>query len=166
MDHKKTYTAKADRVLFFAQYEATCRENDEVEPEHILLGLVWADPELFRKLSGASPAVADDMLAGLKGRAVKPKSNTFGALPPLSASGKKILDSAIAYSQRLNHEYIGTEHILLSLLAERSQTSWILCELGFTIEEIIPRIIGGSITDQNQQSSDRAVLSGRIVHND
>jgi ATP-dependent Clp protease ATP-binding subunit ClpC len=166
MDHEKTYTAKADRVLFFARYEATCRENDEVEPEHILLGLVRADPELFRRLSGASPEVADDILAALKGTAVKPKSNTFGELPPLSASGKKILDSAVAHSQRLNHEYIGTEHILLSLLAEGSQTTRILHELGFTVEEIIPKIIGGNITDQDQQPRDRAVLSGRIVRND
>ena len=47
-----TYTPKAKRSLFFARYEATRSGNVEVEPEHLILGLIRADADLVRKLSG------------------------------------------------------------------------------------------------------------------
>jgi ATP-dependent Clp protease ATP-binding subunit ClpC len=168
MDREKMYTAKADRVLFFARYEASRFGNDQVEPEHVLLGLARADPELFRKLGGISEEPADYLRAALTTGAVfkKPKSDTFGNLRPLSGSAKTTFDLAVAHSERLNHEYVATEHILLGLLAQTSRASQLLRELGFTTEDTIPRIANGSITDQYRQSSDRAVLEGRIVPSD
>jgi len=167
MGGEKTYTAKAKPVLFFARYEASLLGNDQVEPEHVLLGLARADPDLFRKLCGISQEPADYIRASLKAATIfKTKSNTFGEPPPLSEAAKTTFDLAVAQSDHLNHDYIGTEHILLSLLAQSSHGSQILRELGFTSEDIISRIANGSITDQNEQLSDRAVLKGRIAPSD
>ena len=164
---EKTYTAKAKPVLFFARYEASVSGNDQVEPEHVLLGLARADAELLRKLCRTSEEPADYVRAALQtATVVKPTSNTFGEPPPLSAAAKTIFDLAVVQSDRLNHDYIGTEHILLSLLEQSSTGSQILHELGLTCEDVMRRIANGSITDQNEQISDGPVLGGRIARSD
>lgn len=166
MGGEKTYTAKAKPVLFFARYEASVSGNDQVEPEHVLLGLARADPELFRKLCGISEEPADYFRAALKTATdFKTRSNTVGEPPPLSDAAKTTFELAVAESDRLNHDYIGTQHILLGLLAQNSRASQILRELGLTSEEI-SRIANGNITDQSEQISDRGVLEGRIVPSD
>jgi len=160
---ERTYTPKAKRSLFFARYEATRSGNVEVEPEHLILGLIRADPELLRRLSGLSPDPVSYIRAAVEvGTAFGVKS-TIGELPPLSRSAQQALDSAFVQSQNLNHDYIGTEHILLGLLGQSSTVSQVLRELGFMVEDIIPKIAGGSITDQHQQETSQALLQGRIV---
>lgn len=163
---ERTYTPKANRSLFFARYEATRSGNVEVEPEHLILGLIRADAELLRRLSGLSPDPDSYIRAAIEvGTAFEVKF-TVGELPPLSRSAQQALDSAFIQSQNLNHAYIGTEHILLGLLAQNSIVSQILRKLGFTLEGIIPKIAGGSLTDQHQQGTNQALLEGWIVPTD
>ncbi|SRR6266516_402955 len=89
--------------------------------------------------------------------------STWRELPPLSQSAEQSLDLAAAESQKLNHNCIGAEHILIGLLAHNSLASHILNELEFNLEEVSSRIAGGSITPQNGQGRDQAILEGRIV---
>jgi len=161
-----TYTPKAKRSLFFARYEATRSGNVEVEPEHLMLGLIRADADLVRRLSGLSSDPVSLIRAAVKvGTAFQVKFSV-GDIPPLSRSAQQALDSAFIQSQNLNHDYIGTEHILLGLLSQSSIVSQVLRELGFTVENIIPKIAGGSITDQHQQETSQALLQGWILTKD
>src|SRR5438876_8198242 len=146
---KEIYTQRAKRVLFFSRCEATQHGGPPVQAEHLLLGLVDADPELLQTLSHTSNDVISYIRAAVESKTpFKASFSTRRELPPLSQSAEQSLDLAAAESQKLNHNYIGTEHILIGLLDHTSLASHILNELEFNLEEASSRIAGGSTTPQ------------------
>ncbi|MDQ6652248.1 MAG: hypothetical protein M3Y84_05850 [Acidobacteriota bacterium] len=80
---------------------------------------------------------------------LKAKSGSWTEIPAFSHSAEQSLSLAATESQKLGHNYIGTEHILLGLLAHESPASQILGELGLSVSEITAKIAGGNITPQN-----------------
>lgn len=53
----------------------------------------------------------------------------------LTAEGRMVIELAVEEAQRLNHHYIGTEHILLGLLRSEGIASGILITHGLTLEK-------------------------------
>ncbi len=136
------YTEKARRVIFFARYEASNFGSLEIGPEHILLGLLREDPFLFQKFSSAG----DDLARIIRNEvetAISPASkrtNTSIDLP-LSTTAKQSLLMAADESERLNHHYIGTAHLVLGLIIEgQSPASRILNERGLSVERVVDPI--------------------------
>ena len=43
------YTEKARRVIFFARYEASQAGTPQIEPVHLLLGILREDPDLMSR---------------------------------------------------------------------------------------------------------------------
>lgn len=154
---QERYTEKVRNAFFFARYESSRWGTQAVEPEHILLGLIRADPELFRQLALGS----QDVIESIRSAVVIPQNP--GKPPtdiiPLSPSATKTVKIAIVESERLGHDYIGTEHLLLGLLLTvESQASNILGEQGFIAGELINRFRNGSITPQTTQVNNGPVL--------
>lgn len=161
------YTERARRVLFFARHEAIQHGGAPVEPEHLLLALIHADPELFRLLSHSSNDAAAEVQARIESvLELHPASYESGPIPPFSRSAEQSLNLAAVHSNKLNHNYVGTEHVLLGLLAHTSTASKILIEAGFTIECVATKIANGSITPQNGHNNEGAILEGRIIGKD
>jgi ATP-dependent Clp protease ATP-binding subunit ClpA len=131
------YTEKARRVIFFARYEASQFGAKAIEPEHILLGILREDKGLvlrfFPKSRNALFSVRKDIEARV---GVKEKVSTSVDLP-LSPPAKHVLSYSQAESERLEHRYIGTEHLLLGLLCEEQSIAFeILSERGLRLERI------------------------------
>jgi ATP-dependent Clp protease ATP-binding subunit ClpC len=114
------FSDRARRVVVGAQQESRALGHDYLGTEHLLLGLLAE--------GGGVGAKALEALgigrAGLRERveAMAPAAEPPVSPPahiPFTPSAKQVLRLSLAEAQRLGHSYIGTEHVLLALIAER-----------------------------------------------
>ncbi len=111
------YTEKARRTIFFARYEASASGSPFIETEHMLLGLLRENAALSTRFfrSQTAPEVLRNEIA--RERPPRPSFSTSVDVP-LSNESKRVLAYAAEEAERLNHQHIGTEHLLLGLLRE------------------------------------------------
>ena len=136
------FTLRALRVLFYARSEVTQLGLSAVEPEHILLGVLDEGNGLgSRILARTGDALDDfrsDIVRRLTGREKVPESDEI----PFSASCERALQYAAEEADRLLHNYVGTEHLLLGLLREeRSVAAEVLAARGLRIEAVREAIV-------------------------
>jgi uncharacterized protein (TIGR03435 family) len=136
------FTVRARRVLFYARSEVSQLGSSAVEPEHILLGLLDEGNGLgSRILARTGDALADlrsDIVRRLTARERVPESDDI----PLSASCERALQYAAEEADRLLHNYVGTEHLLLGLLREEgSVAAEVLAARGVRIEAVREAIV-------------------------
>ena len=111
------FTDRARRVVVLSQEEARRLHHNYIGTEHILLGLI-------REQDGIASRVLDNFgmsLDGVRTEVVELVGEGQGKDPhriPFTPRAKKTLEFALRESLQLNHNYIGTEHILLGLIRE------------------------------------------------
>jgi ATP-dependent Clp protease ATP-binding subunit ClpC len=111
------FTPSARQAIVLAQDEARALGHDWVGTEHLLIGLIREDAGIAaRALRGLGLALED-----VRARAVElvgrkePASTGQIAFTPRS---KKVLEHALSEARAMNHDFIGTEHVLLGLTRE------------------------------------------------
>ena len=129
------FTERARKVLSFAQEEAQRFQHNYIGTEHLLLGLV-RDGEgiaahvlanLGVELNQVRSAV--EFIIGRGDRIVLGETG-------LTPRAKKVIELAIDEAHRLNHRYIGTEHLLLGLVREgEGIAAGVLESLGVNLEK-------------------------------
>ena len=138
-DRFDKFTERARRVLHLAQEEAQRLHHNHIGVEHILLGLVHEGEGVaahvllelgvdLQKLRDAVAAVSSGVQGG--------KQSTSGQIG-LTSEGKKAIELAVDEARRLNHHYIGTEHLLLGLVRQPTPlTIAIFDKLGVKLEDV------------------------------
>src|SRR5882762_8202466 len=130
------YTEKARRVIFFARYEASQFGSPYIETEHFLLGLLREDKALANRFLRSHAAVESIRRQIERHTAPGEKVSTSVDLP-LSHECKRVLAYGAEEAERLNHEYIGTAHLLLGLLREeKCFAAQLLREQGLTLDSV------------------------------
>ncbi len=112
------FTARARKVILIAREEATRLHHDAVGTEHILLGLI-------REGDGGAATVLRkfglslEMVRRQVEKLVPPGGGmrTVGDIP-FTARAKSVIGHAVEESGLLNHNYVGTEHLLLGIIRE------------------------------------------------
>ncbi len=128
------YTERARRVLFFARYEASQLGSISIETEHLLLGLIREGKGLTSRLFARSHLSLESVRKEIEGRAAFREKVSTSVEIPFSAETKRVLAFAADEADRLLHNYIGTEHLLLGILREeRSVAASILVERGMRL---------------------------------
>ena len=136
------YTERAKRVIFFARYEAAQLGNDCIETEHLLLGLIREGKGLTSRVFARAQVSVDSIRKELEGRIVIRDQVSTSVEIPLSTASKRVLHYAAEEAERLVHNYIGTEHILLGILREtKSVAATILNERGLRINAVREDIV-------------------------
>jgi hypothetical protein len=135
------YTERARRVIFFARYEASNVGSMTIETEHLLLGLLREDINLFNRFLRNHSSI-ESIRKEIEGRTtIREKVSTSIDLP-LSNEGTRILAYAAEEAERLNHRHIGTEHLLLGILREEEcLAAEILHERGLRLNVIREELI-------------------------
>ena len=156
------FTDKAQDSVITAQNLATEFTHAEVAPEHLLVALVEQPggivPSVLRKLTLDPARIAADARKLLDNA---PKA--FGAELRLSPRMKLIFDSAQAEAQRLQDEFISTEHLLLALASEagRSPAAQLLQRSGAAKDALYNALtqVRGSqrVTSQNPEATYEAL---------
>src|SRR6266852_3046803 len=144
------YTERARRVLFFARYEASQLGSVSIETEHLLLGLIREGKGLTSRIFARSHLSLENIRKEIEGRTVFREKVSTSVEIPFSAETKRVLQFAAEEADRLLHNYIGTEHLLLGILREeRSVAASILMEKGMrlnTVREDIVQLLNEKTT--------------------
>ena len=130
------FSERARKVLSLAQEEAQRFNHNYIGTEHILLGLV-------RETEGVAARVLANLGIDLNkvwsavefiiGRGEKPVQGEIGLTP----RAKKVVELAVDEARRMNHTYIGTEHLLIGLLREgEGVAAGVLESLGITLDKV------------------------------
>jgi len=131
------YTERARRVLFFARYEASQLGSISIETEHLLLGLIREGKGLTSRIFARSHLSLESIRKEIEGRTVFREKVSTSVEIPFSAETKRVLQFAADEADRLLHNYIGTEHLLLGILREeRSVAASILMEKGMRLQSV------------------------------
>src|ERR671916_505069 len=136
------YTERARRVLFFARYEASQLGSISIETEHLLLGLIREGKGLTSRIFARSHLSLENIRKEIEGRTVFREKVSTSVEIPFSAETKRVLGFAAEEADRLLHNYIGTEHLLLGILREeRSVAATILMEKGMRLNTVREDIV-------------------------
>jgi ATP-dependent Clp protease ATP-binding subunit ClpC len=150
------FTDRARKVMALANQEAQRFNHEYIGTEHILLGLV-------KEGNGVGANVLRNLDVDVKKlrleieKLVKsgPDMVTMGKLPQ-TPRAKKVIEFAIEEARSLNHNYVGTEHILLGLLREsEGVAAQVLMNLGLKLEDVrqeVLNLLGAGVEDNTYQS--------------
>ena len=130
------FSERARKVLSLAQEEAQRFNHNYIGTEHILLGLV-------RETDGVAARVLANLGVDLNkvrsavefiiGRGEKPSQGEIGLTP----RAKRVVELAVDEARRMNHTYIGTEHLLIGLLREgEGVAAGVLESLGTSLDKV------------------------------
>ncbi len=111
------FTQRALQVLRLAQEEATRLQHGAVGTEHILLGLLREREGIAAQALEASGVEFEAMEKGIE-EIIGTGNAQSDAVVQYTPRAKKVLELSLAEARRLNHTYVGTEHILLALIRE------------------------------------------------
>jgi ATP-dependent Clp protease ATP-binding subunit ClpA len=136
------FTDRARRVLVLAQDEASALGHGFLGTEHILLGLLAEGEGVGAKALQAlqvDPDALRERIVGLVG-AGDPSSVTGS--PPFTPRAKRVLELSLRAALDLGHNYIGTEHELLGLLAEgEGVAAQVLVASGLSAVDVRAKVI-------------------------
>lgn len=112
------YTEAAQRVIFFARYEASMLASSSIEAEHLLLGLLREGRGVVGKVFHLSQLTYEAIRKEIELRVAPGEPISTAVDIPLSTPARRVLQHAAEEANRLHAEHIGTEHLLLGLLRE------------------------------------------------
>ncbi|TMQ35087.1 MAG: ATP-dependent Clp protease ATP-binding subunit, partial [Planctomycetota bacterium] len=150
------FTDRARKVMQLANQEAQRLNHEYIGTEHILLGLV-------KEGSGVAANVLKNLDIDLRKIRLEiekivqsgPDMVTMGKLPQ-TPRAKKVIEYSIEEARNLNHNYVGTEHLLLGLLREQEGVAaQVLMNLGLKLEDVREEVLNllGHNMDSGESSS-------------
>jgi Clp amino terminal domain, pathogenicity island component len=122
------FTERARNVVMAAQNEARAAGNDEINPEHLVLGLL-SEPDAIAARSIVAQGVPLETIRQTATATLPPPAGQVPELIPYGPQARKALELTFREALRLGHNYVGTEHILLALL-ELEDGTGVLAGLG------------------------------------
>jgi hypothetical protein len=136
------YTERARRVLVFARYEASQLGSISIETEHLLLGLIREGKGLTSRIFARSHLSLENIRKDIEGRTVFHDRISTSVEIPFTPECKRALGYAAEEADRLQHNYIGTEHLLLGVLREeRSVAASVLMDRGMRLQTVRDDIV-------------------------
>jgi quercetin dioxygenase-like cupin family protein len=131
------YNDQARRVLFFARYEASQLGSLSIEAEHVLLGLIREGAGLTARLFDRLQLSPETIRYEIERRTGLREKVPTAVEIPFSAATQRVLNLAAEEADRLAHQHIGSEHLLLGIVRERdSAAASILASHGLTLETV------------------------------
>lgn len=136
------FTDRARKVMQLANQEAQRFNHEYIGTEHILLGLV-------KEGSGVAANVLKNLEVDLRKIRLEvekivqsgPDMVTMGKLPQ-TPRAKKVIEYAMEEARNLNHNYVGTEHLLLGLIREQEGVAaQVLMNLGLKLEDVREEVL-------------------------
>jgi ATP-dependent Clp protease ATP-binding subunit ClpC len=147
------FTDRARKVMQLANQEAQRFNHEYIGTEHVLLGLV-------KEGSGVAANVLKNLDIDLRKvrleveQSIRPgpqgEQVVMGRLPH-TPHAKRVIEFAIEEARGLNHNYVGTEHVMLGLLRESEGCAWdVLTNLGLKLDDArggVRALLGHSHTE-------------------
>ncbi|WP_207394132.1 Clp protease N-terminal domain-containing protein [Actinomadura formosensis] len=111
------WTPRAQAILVACQDEARAAGHNYVGTEHIVLALLSQPQGLAAK--ALAEKTTPERLRAAMSEVFGPRSDDLSGEFPYTPRGTRAIELSVREAQRLGHDYVGTEHILLGVLAEQ-----------------------------------------------
>jgi hypothetical protein len=135
------FTERARKVLTLAQEEAQRFKHDYIGSEHLLLGLIREGSGVGAKVLASLGVELNQVRSSIEadiGRGGSPVAQNAGLRP----DAKKVIELAVDEARRLNHHYVGTEHLLLGLARlDEGGAAGVLKSLGVELDRARGEVI-------------------------
>ncbi len=140
-DRFDKFTERAKKVLVLAQEEAQRFNHNYIGTEHLLLGLVREGEGVAAKVLGNLGVELNKVRSAVEFIIGRGNRMVIGDVN-LTPRAKKVIELAVEEARRLNHNYIGTEHLLLGLVREgEGIAAGVLESLGVNLEKVRTQVI-------------------------
>jgi len=156
-DKFEKFTERARKVLTLAQEEARRFNHNYIGTEHLLLGLVREGDGVAARVLMSMGVQLPKVRSAVEFIIGRGESTVVGEIG-LTPRAKKVIELAVDEARRLNHHYIGTEHLLLGLVREgEGIAAGVLESLGVSLEKVRQQVIqvvsqGSSYQQRAQQT--------------
>ena len=138
----KRFTERARRVIILAREEAELYRHEYLGTEHILQGVIKDGGGIAVAIIQKTGTDLTQLKKELEKNLPRSSSSLIIGDIPFTSRAKKILEFAVEEARSLNHNYIGTEHLLLGLLKEKEGVACrILNGFGVYFDDVKERII-------------------------
>src|SRR4030042_1085838 len=129
------FSERARRALTRAQEEAQRFGHNYIDTEHILLGLIAEEDSVASKVLANMGVLPNKIRAAVEFVVGRGERSAIGEVG-LTPRAKRVIELAVDEARRLNHSYIGTEHLLLGLLRDREGAAvGVLESFGITFDK-------------------------------
>jgi ATP-dependent Clp protease ATP-binding subunit ClpA len=156
-DRFDKFTQRARKVLSLAREEAQRFQHNYIGTEHLLLGLVREGEGVAAQVLTNLGVELDKVRNAIEfiiGRGDRVVLGEVGLTP----RAKKVIELAVDEARRLNHHYIGTEHLLLGIVREgEGIAAGVLNSLGVNLEKVRTQIIQVLSQSGSVQTTETAV---------
>jgi ATP-dependent Clp protease ATP-binding subunit ClpC len=141
------FTEPARQVVVLAQDEARELKHNYIGTEHLLLGLIREERGLAARVLGSLGVTLEGVRAQV-GRIIGLGDDVTTGEIPFTPRTKKVLELSLREALALGHNYIGTEHVLLGIVAEGEGVACrILLDFGVSsdaVREGVVRALSGT----------------------
>src|SRR5438067_6983894 len=135
-DRFDKFTERARKVLSLAQEEAQRFQHNYIGTEHLLLGLVREGEGVAAKVLSNLGVELNKVRSAVEFIIGRGDRIVLGEIA-LTPRAKKVIELAVDEARRMNHHYIGTEHLLLGLVREgEGIAAGVLESLGVNLEKV------------------------------
>jgi len=158
------FTDRARKVMQLANQEAQRFNHEYIGTEHMLLGLV-------KEGTGVAANVLKNLDVDLRKIRLEveklvqsgPEMITMGRLPQ-TPRAKKVIEYSMEEARNLNHNFVGTEHLLLGLLREHEGVAaQVLMNLGLKLEDVreeVLNLLGNGLEGEGEGAGGREGVGG------
>jgi ATP-dependent Clp protease ATP-binding subunit ClpC len=135
------FTDRARRVVVLAQEEARLLNHNYIGTEHLLLGLIHEGEGVASQALTSIGISLEDVRQQVQD-IIGQGSDAPGGHIPFTPRAKKVLELSLRESLQLGHNYIGTEHVLLGLVAEgEGVAAQVLVKMGATLPAVRSEVL-------------------------
>jgi len=136
------FTDRVRRALVGAREEARRLNHEAVGPEHVLLGVIKEGNGVAISALERLHIDLDDLRERIVAKSPPGTTTTSGPDIPYTRRGKMVLELAMEEARDLNHEYVGTEHLLLGVASEEKGVgAQVLREMGVDIAVLRAQVV-------------------------
>lgn len=138
----KRFTERARRVIILAREEAELYRHEYLGTEHILQGVLKDGGGIAVAIIQKSGVDVSQMKQELEKNLPKSSNSLIVGDIPFTSRAKKVLEFAVEEARSMNHNYIGTEHLLLGLLKEKEGVACrVLNSFGMYFDDVKEKIL-------------------------
>ena len=138
----KRFTERARRVIILAREEAELYRHEYLGTEHILQGVIKDGGGIAVAIVQKSGVDLTQLKKELEKNLPRSSNSLIIGDIPFTSRAKKVLEFAVEEARALNHNYIGTEHLLLGLLKEKEGVACrVLNSFGMFFDDVREKIV-------------------------
>ena len=142
------FTDRVRRVMFLAREEAARLHHDYIGTEHLLLGIVREGEGLAATIVTNLGIDLDIIRRTIESMVPASSGSVVLGEIPFTPRAKRVLELSVEEAKNLQHNYVGTEHLLLGLIREgEGIAARVLLEFGADFKRVkdeVVRLIGGT----------------------